>query len=67
MSINKLIVPEKKVLEEFLKCKGSTLFFMKYVKIIDVLIGDDDAVDFIEDFENKYYDTTNNTEFRSLD
>jgi|DEB19_MinimDraft_2_1074335.scaffolds.fasta_scaffold00264_10 hypothetical protein len=67
MSINKLIVPGKKTLNEFLKYNGSTLFYMKYVKKIDVLIGDDDAVDFIEDFENKYYDTTSNMEFHSLD
>jgi hypothetical protein len=67
MSFNKLIVPEIEVLTTFLKENGSTLFYMKYVKKIDVMMGDCDGIDFIEDFENKYYDTEDDTEFHSLD
>ena len=54
MSINKIFVPEKKALKEFLKCKGSTSFFRRYVKNADALIGSSKSIDYIDKFKNKY-------------
>lgn len=55
MSINRVLVPDIDVLTDFLKRNGSNLFFKKYVNKIDTLIGEEDSVDFIENFESKYY------------
>jgi len=54
MSINKVFVPEKKALEEFLKNNGSRLFYSRYVKKTDVLIGGSKSMDYIDKFKNKY-------------
>lgn len=54
MSINKVFVPEKKVLKQFLKQNGSELFYAKYIKKTDVLIGSSKSIDYIEKFKNKY-------------
>ena len=54
MSINKIFVPEKKALKEFLKCKGSVSFFIKYVRNTDALIGSSKSIDYIDKFKNKY-------------
>jgi hypothetical protein len=68
MSINKLIAPDIKLLSSFLEINGSIIFFKKYVNKIDVLIGEDDDVDFIEKFEKKYHKKTMSNEvFYKLD
>lgn len=54
MSINKVFVPEKKVLKQFLKQNGSELFYKRYVKSTDALIGSSKSIDYIEEFKNKY-------------
>jgi regulator of RNase E activity RraA len=65
MSINKLIVPNVETLRNFLIENGSIKFYHKYVRKVDVLIGDDDGIDFIEKFEIKY--CKNDEEFNQLD
>jgi hypothetical protein len=65
MSFNKLIVPEVEVLRTFLKENGSNRFYWRYSKGVDAMMGDCDGIDFIEDFETKYYETTE--EFNELD
>ena len=54
MSINKIFVPERKALKEFLKCKGSISFFRRYVKNTDALIGSSKSINYIDKFKNKY-------------
>lgn len=54
MSINKIFVPEKKALKEFLKNNGSELFYLRYVKKTDALIGSSKSINYIEEFKNKY-------------
>ena len=54
MSINKVFVPKKKVLKQFLKQNGSELFYAKYIKCTDTLIGSSKSIDYIEKFKNKY-------------
>ena len=54
MSINKVFVPEKKVLKQFLEQNGSELFYKRYVKNADALIGSSKSIDYIEEFKNKY-------------
>jgi len=54
MSINKVFVPERKVLKQFLKQNGSELFYKRYVKNTDALIGSSKSIDYIEEFKNKY-------------
>ena len=54
MSINKVFVPEIKSLKEFLKQNGSELFYKRYVKNVDALIGSSKSVDYIDKFKNKY-------------
>ena len=67
MSFNKLIVPEVEVLKTFLNENGSNEFYIKYVRRIDAMMGDSDGMDFIEEFENKYYGTKETMEFHELD
>lgn len=54
MSINKIFVPERKTLKQFLKQNGSVLFYKRYVKHTDVLIGSSRSIEYIEEFKNKY-------------
>jgi hypothetical protein len=54
MSINKLFVPDRKSLKEFLKQNGSKLFYSRYSKNVDVLIGSSKSIDYIDKFINKY-------------
>jgi hypothetical protein len=54
MSINKIFVPERKSLKQFLKDNGSELFYKRYVKNVDALIGSSKSVDYIDKFKNKY-------------
>lgn len=65
MSINKLIVPSVETLRNFLIENSSIKFYRRYVRNVDILIGDEDGIDFIERFEIKYYE--NNEEFNQLD
>lgn len=65
MSINKIIVPSDETLAKFLNENGSKAFYYKYVRNVDVLIGDDCGIDFIERFEIKYHE--NDEEFNQLD
>ena len=66
MSINKVFVPEKKALEEFLKYNGSELFYSRYVKKTDTLIGGSKSIDYIDKFKNKYKNESD-TVFFELD
>ena len=66
MSINKIFVPEKKALKEFLKCKGSVSFFRRYVRNADALIGNSKSIDYIDKFKNKYRNE-NDSVFFELD
>ena len=54
MSINKIFVPERKALKQFLKQNGSELFYKRYVKCADALIGSSKSIDYIKEFKNKY-------------
>ena len=54
MSINKIFVTERKLLKQFLKDNGSELFYYRYVKKTDVLIGSSKSIDYIDKFKNKY-------------
>lgn len=54
MSINKIFVPERKSLKQFLKDNGSELFYSRYVKKTDALIGSSKSIDYIDKFKNKY-------------
>jgi hypothetical protein len=65
MSINKIIVPNAETLAKFLNENGSKVFYHRYVRKVDVLIGDDCGMDFIERFEIKYHE--NDKEFNQLD
>lgn len=64
MSINKVFVPEKKVLKQFLKQNGSELFYAKYIKKTDVLIGSAKSIDYIEKIKNKYRNESDSVFFR---
>lgn len=65
MSINKLIVPSVETLRNFLIENSSIKFYHRYIRNVDILIGDEDGIDFIERFEIKYCE--NNEEFNQLD
>lgn len=54
MSINKIFVPERKSLKQFLKDNGSELFYSRYVKKTEALIGSSKSIDYIDKFKNKY-------------
>lgn len=64
MSINKVFVPEKKVLKQFLKQNGSELFYAKYIKKTDVLIGSAKSIDYIEKIKNKYQNESDSVFFK---
>lgn len=63
MSINKIFVPERKALKEFLKCKGSISFFRRYVKNTDALIGSSKSINYIDKFKNKYQNESDSVFF----
>ncbi len=65
MGFNKEIVPEVEILKTFLKENGSSLFYQRWVKGVDVIMGDIDGIDYIEFFEIKYYES--DSEFYELD
>jgi hypothetical protein len=64
MSINKIFVPEKKVLRQFLEQNGSELFYKRYVKGADALIGSSKSIDYIEEFKNKYRNESDSVFFK---
>jgi hypothetical protein len=64
MSINKIFVPEKKVLRQFLEQNGSELFYKRYVKSADALIGSSKSIDYIEEFKNKYRNESDSVFFK---
>ena len=66
MSINKVFVQEKKALKEYLKNNGSKLFYLRYVKNADALIGSSKSIDYIDKFKNKYRNE-NDSVFFELD
>jgi hypothetical protein len=66
MSINKVFVPERKALKEFLKDNGSELFYSRYIKKTDALIGSSKSIDYIDKFINKY-SNENDSVFFELD
>lgn len=66
MSINKIFVPEKKALREFLKKNGSELFYLRYAKKVEALIGSSKSIDYIDKFINKYK-SENDSVFFKLD
>jgi len=54
MSFNKKYLQEKEVLENTLMANGSEDFYSLYVKKTDTFIGTNEAVEFIDDFLEKY-------------
>jgi len=66
MSINKVFVPERKALKEFLKHNGSKSFYLRYAKKVDALIGSSKSIDYIDKFINKYRNE-NDSVFFELD
>ena len=68
MSFNKKIIPEVEVLKTYLKENGSSAFYMRYIKSIDAMLGDIEGIDYIEEFETKYFNINeNDPEFYELD
>jgi hypothetical protein len=63
MSINNIFVPGKKELKQFLKNNGSELFYLRYVKNVDALIGSSKSVDYIDKFKNKYQNESDSVFF----
>jgi len=63
MSINTIFVPRKKALEEFLKNNGSELFYLRYVKKADALVGSSKSIDYIKEFKNKYQNESDSVFF----
>ena len=63
MSINKIFVPERKALKQFLKQNGSVLFYKRYVKHTDTLIGSSKSIDYIKEFKNKYQNESDSVFF----
>lgn len=64
MSINKVFVPRKKALKQFLEQNGSELFYKRYVKNTDALIGSSKSIDYIEEFKNKYRNESDSVFFK---
>lgn len=64
MSINKIFVPEKEALKEFLKQSGSERFYLKYIKNADVLIGNSNSINYINKFKNKYRNESDSVFFK---
>ena len=54
MSFNRRFLQEKEVLENTLMINGSEEFYSIYVKKTDTFIGTNEAVEFIDDFLEKY-------------
>jgi hypothetical protein len=65
MSFNKKIIPEVEVLKTFLKEKGSSAFYWRYVKGVDAMMGNCEGIDYVDKFETKYYES--DSEFYELD
>jgi len=64
MSINKVFVPERKALKHFLEQNGSELFYKRYVKNADALIGSSKSIDYIDKFINKYRNENDSVFFK---
>jgi hypothetical protein len=54
MSINKIYLPELKVLEDTLSESGSQFFYFRYVRNREVFIGSSESIEFINQFTKKY-------------
>jgi len=67
MSFNKRMLPEQLVLAEYLALNGSKEFYSRWIKSVDAFMGPNTAVEFIEEFEKKYYAKETNYEFDKLD
>lgn len=68
MSFNKKVIPEVEVLKTYLKENGSNSFYMRYIKSVDAMMGNSEGIDYIEEFETKYYNRNeNDPEFYELD
>jgi hypothetical protein len=68
MSFNKKIIPEPEVLITYLKEYGSNSFYIRYIKNVDAMMGNSEGIDYIEEFETKYYNRNeNDPEFYELD
>jgi hypothetical protein len=65
MSFNKRIIPEVEVLKTFLKENGSSQFYWRYIRNVDAMIGNSEGIDYIEQFQTKYYES--DSEFYQLD
>lgn len=64
MSFNKKYLQEREVLENTLMSNGSEDFYSLYVKKTDTFIGTNEAVEFIDDFLEKYQ--SSNTSFNVI-
>ena len=64
MSINKVFLPERKSLKEFLKQNGSQSFYKRYAKNVDALIGSSKSIDYIDKFINKYRNENDSVFFK---
>jgi len=55
MSINRINLPEIKVLKSYLKENGSEMFYNSFVRKREAFIGSDKSVDFIDHFCKEYF------------
>lgn len=68
MSFNKKIIPEVGVLKTYLKENGSDAFYWRYIRNVDAMMGNSEGIDYIEEFETKYYNKNESVpEFYELD
>lgn len=54
MSFNKRFLPSTSELQSVLKERGADYFYKTYVQSPDTLIGNQESIEFIAAFENKY-------------
>ena len=59
MSINKIYLPEVKVLKKYLKENGSERFYYTYIRKREAFIGDSNSVDFVDQFCKTYFKDDN--------
>lgn len=57
MSFNKKFIPNVDELNNMLETNGSEYFYNAFIKSVDALIGSDESLKFIENFESQYKHT----------
>jgi len=54
MSINKIYLPELKVLQDTLSRTGNQSFYFRYIRNKDTFIGSNESIEFINQFIKNY-------------